>query len=106
MRRAALTSVIAIALIAPAGATSVRIIQTNSAGTTVDVIDAATNKVVGFISGIEVNHGAAAAPDGSKFYMSNEADKTLDVVDTKTLKVVKKIARSAHPHTSNISHDG
>src|SRR5437016_3033888 len=35
----------------------VRIIQTNSAGDDVDVIDPATNKIVGRITGIEVNHG-------------------------------------------------
>src|SRR5437764_8217331 len=34
----------------------VRIIQTNSAGDNVDIIDPATNKVVGEITGIEVNH--------------------------------------------------
>jgi YVTN family beta-propeller protein len=106
MLRAALTVTIAVALTAAAGASSVRIIQTNSAGTTVSLIDPATNKVVGVINGIEVNHGAAAAPDGTKFYISNEADKTLDVVDTKTLKVIKKIALTAHPNNIDISHDG
>ena len=53
------------------------------------LIDPATNKVVGVINGIEVNHGAASAPDGTKFYITNEAEKTLDVVDAKTLKVIK-----------------
>ena len=51
----------------------VRIIQTNSAGDNVHVIDPATNKVVGVIEGIEVNHGAGAAPDGSRIYISDEA---------------------------------
>ena len=41
-----------------AAAKKVRIIQTNSAGDNVHVIDPATNKVVGVIDGIEVNHGA------------------------------------------------
>ena len=59
----------------------VRIIQTNSAGDNVHVIDPATNKVVGVISGIEVNHGVGAAPDGSRIYISDEAESTLDVVD-------------------------
>ena len=36
----------------------VRIIQTNSAGDNIHVIDPDTNKVVGVITGIEVNHGA------------------------------------------------
>src|SRR5260221_12074604 len=76
----------------------VRIIQTNSAGATVDIIDPVTNKVVGEIKGIEVNHGAAVAPDGSRIYVSNEADSTLDVADGKTFKVTKKIPLSGHPN--------
>src|SRR5262245_3125476 len=75
----------------------VRIIQTNSAGDNVHIIDPATNKVVGVIEGIEVNHGAAAAPDGTRIYVSNEADSTLDIVDSQTLKVVKKVPLSGHP---------
>jgi len=88
----------------PAG--KVRIIQTNSAGDNVDIIDPATNKIVGEIKGIEVNHGAAAAPDGSHIYISNEADSTLDVVDGKTLKVTTKIRLSGHPNNISISADG
>ena len=59
----------------PLAAGSVRIIQTNSAGDYVSIIDPTTNKVVGEIHGIEVNHGAAAAPDGSRYYISNEGQK-------------------------------
>src|SRR5678815_1071741 len=106
MQRAVLTATIALALTVSAGASSVRIIQTNSAGTNVHLIDPATNKVVGVINGIEVNHGATSAPDGSRFYISNEAEKTLDVVDTKTLKVIKSIALTAHPNNVSISKDG
>ena len=39
----------------PLAASTVRIIQTNSAGDDVSIIDPATNKVVGTITGIEVN---------------------------------------------------
>jgi YVTN family beta-propeller protein len=106
MLRAVLTGAIALALTAAAGASSVRIIQTNSAGTTVHLIDPATNQVVGIIKGIEVNHGATAAPDGSRFYISNEAEKTLDVVDSKTLKIIKSIPLTAHPNNVSISKDG
>ena len=70
------------------------------------VIDAATNKVVGVISGIEVNHGAAVAPDGSRIYISNEADSTLDVVDGKTLKVTNHVPLSGHPNNIAIGKDG
>lgn len=90
----------------PLAASSVRIIQTNSAGDEVSVIDPATNKVVGVIHGIEVNHGAAVAPDGSRYYISNEGESTLDVVDQKTLKVVRSIPLSGHPNNISISKDG
>jgi YVTN family beta-propeller protein len=106
MQRVALTVAMAIVLTAAAGASSVRIVQTNSAGTTVSLIDPATNTVVGVINGIEVNHGATSAPDGSRLYISNEAEKTLDVVDTKTLKVIKSIPLTAHPNNVSISKDG
>jgi len=84
----------------------VRIIQTNSAGDNVHVIDPATNKVVGIINGIEVSHGAAVAPDGARIYVSNEADSTLDFVDGKSLKVVKKVPLSGHPNNIAIAKDG
>jgi YVTN family beta-propeller protein len=84
----------------------VRIIQTNSAGDNVHVIDPVTNKVVGVINGIEVSHGAAVAPDGSRIYVSDEADSTLDFVDGKSLKVVKKVPLSGHPNNIAISKDG
>ena len=90
----------------PLTAATVRIIQTNSAGDDVSVIDPSTNKVVGKITGIEVNHGAAASPDGSRIYISNEAESTLDVVDGKTFKVIKNIPLSDHPNNLGISKDG
>ena len=84
----------------------VRIVQTNSAGDNVHLIDPATNKIVGVIEGIEVNHGAAGAPDGSRLYISNEADNTLDYVDAKTLKVTHRVPLSGHPNNIAISKDG
>jgi YVTN family beta-propeller protein len=84
----------------------VRIIQTNSAGDNVHIIDPLTNTVVAQITGIEVGHGAAAAPDGSRLYFSNEADTTLDVVDGRTLRVTNKIPLSGHPNNIAASRDG
>src|SRR5713101_5317562 len=89
-----------------AQATTVRIVQTNSAGDNIHLIDPVTNKVVAEITGIEVNHGAAVAPDGSQFYFSNEADHTLDIVSSKTLTVTKKIALTGRPNNVAISRDG
>jgi YVTN family beta-propeller protein len=84
----------------------VRIVQTNSAGDSVTIIDPATNTVVGEIKDIEVNHGAAVAPDGSRIYVSDEAMSTLDVADGKTLKVIKRIPLSGHPNNLAVSRDG
>jgi YVTN family beta-propeller protein len=85
---------------------NVRIIQTNSAGDNVHIIDPGTNRVVGEITGIEVGHGVAAAPDGSRLYVSNEADVTLDVVDGRTLRVTGRIPLSGHPNNVAASRDG
>ena len=87
-------------------AATVRIVQTNAAGDSVMLIDPATNKVVGEIGGIEVNHGAAAAPDGSRLYVTNEAESTLDVAYLKTLKVIKSIPLTNHPNNVAVSKDG
>ena len=87
-------------------ADTVRIVQTNAAGDSVMLIDPATNKVVGEIKDIEVNHGAAVAPDGSKFYITNEAESTLDVADAKTLAVTKHIPLTNHPNNVSVSKDG
>jgi len=83
-----------------------RIIQTNSAGDNVHIIDPATNRVVGEITGIEVGHGAAASPDGRRLYFSNEADSTLDVVDGRTLRVIAKIPLTGRPNNISASPDG
>src|SRR3984893_3643037 len=64
-----------------------RIIQTNSAGDNIHIIDPATNKVVGEIKGIEASHGVATPTDGSRIYISEEDQKTLAVVDGKDVQV-------------------
>ena len=83
-----------------------RIIQTNSAGDNIHIIDPATNKVVGEIKGIEAPHGIAVSPDGSRIYVSEEADKTLLVIDGKTLAVTKRIPLSGNPNLIDITPHG
>jgi len=102
-----LASIVLCAMtVRPGGRKVVRIIQTNSAGDNVHVIDPITNKVVGVIEGIEVNHGVAVAPDGTRIYVSDEAESTLDVVDAKTLKVTERIRLSGHPNNIAVAPDG
>jgi YVTN family beta-propeller protein len=89
----------------PVAASNVSIFVTNSAGDSIHVIDAATNKVVQVLSGIEGAHGICFAPDGSRIYVSNEADSTLDVLD-RSGKVLKKIPLSDRPNNIAITSDG
>jgi len=106
MKSKMFAAALAAALPAVLSAATVRIVQTNSAGDSVMLIDPVTNKVVGAIEGIEVNHGATTAPDGSRFYITNEAESTVDVADARTLKVIKHIPLTNHPNNIAVSKDG
>ena len=97
---------VAFALVSTAASAQVRILQTNSQGDNIHLIDPATHQIVGEVKGVPINHGAAAAPDGSRFYFSSEAEQTLHVVDAKTLQTVKKIPLTGRPNNISISKDG
>lgn len=84
----------------------VRVLQTNSAGDNIQIIDPETNKIVATIEDIEVPHGAAIAPDASRVYVTNEARVTLDVVDCKLLKVIKRIPLSGRPNNVDVGKSG
>ena len=98
--------VCALALLPGIATAQVRIVQTNSQGDNIHLIDPATHRIVGEITGVPINHGAAAAPDGKWFYFSSEAEQTLHVVDGKTLQVTKKVPLSGRPNNISISKDG
>jgi len=110
--RASLAALAGIALctlsysLAAAQQPKLRIVQTNSAGDNVHIIDPVANKVVGEIKGIEAPHGIAVAPDGSRIYVSEQADKTLVVLDGKTLQITKRIPLSGNPNLVDITPDG
>ena len=95
-----------LACYASAAVAQVRIVQTNSGGDNIHLIDPTNNAIVGEVTGVPINHGAAAAPDGSRLYFSSEAEQTLHVVDGKSLKTVKSIALSGRPNNISISPDG
>jgi YVTN family beta-propeller protein len=98
--------IVVLVCFASAAAAQVRIVQTNSQGDNIHLIDPATNQIVAEVKGVPINHGAAAAPDGSRLYFSSEAEQTLHVIDGKTLQVVKKIPLSGRPNNISISRDG
>jgi YVTN family beta-propeller protein len=97
---------ITLMAVASTATAQVRIIQTNSGGDNIHLIDPTTNAIVGEVTGVPINHGAAAAPDGSRLYFSSEAEQSLHVVDAKTLKTVKSIGLSGRPNNISIGPDG
>ncbi len=99
-------AVLAVASLSAAAAGKVLIIQSNSAGDSVMLIDPTTDKVVAEIGGIEVGHGVAAAPDGSRIYVTNESLATVDVVDVPTLSVIKRIPLTGPPNNIAVRKDG
>ena len=103
---AAAAAIVALAFAPAASAQTVRIVQTNSAGDNVHVIDPVTNQVVGEIKGIERAHGAIASPDGKLLYVANESDDTVDIVDMKTLMVTEKVPLSGRPNNIAVTPDG
>ena len=99
-------AIAALLLASPAIAEKALIVQTNSRADMIHLIDPETQTIVGEISGVPVNHGAAASPDGKRLYFSSEAKFTLDVVDTSTLEIVKEIPLSGRPNNISIGKDG
>jgi YVTN family beta-propeller protein len=102
--------VLRIALLAAFSTTvalgQLRIIQTNSGGDNIHLIDPATNKTVGEIKGVPASHGVSASPDGTRLYVSVEGNNTLAVVDAKTLEIIKSIPLKARPNNVSLAPDG
>jgi YVTN family beta-propeller protein len=99
--------VLACALpLAPAAAGDLRVVQTNSRDDVIHVIDPATQSVVDEITGVPVNHGVAAAPDGSRLYFSSEAKEALVVIDAASFEPIGEVPLSARPHNISITKDG
>ena len=84
----------------------VQILQSNSGGDNIHIIDPVTNTVVGEIDDVPIPHGVTYHPDGSVYYISNEFDHTLDVVSTTTLTVIKQIPLADGPNNVGITPDG
>jgi len=105
MRFAAIRTVLPVVLFATTAWSQARILQTNSGGDNVHLIDPATNKVVGEIKGLPANHGAIGSHDGKRIYISVEGNNTLAVVDAKTLSIIKSISLKDRPNNITISKD-
>ena len=95
-----------IVLATPVAAQRGQIFVANKAGTTVSVIDTATNKVVQTIEGIEVPEAARFSPDGKWVYVSQSAENFLNVVERATGKITKRIPLSGHANDLAVTPDG
>jgi YVTN family beta-propeller protein len=103
---AVLALVAAVALPVAAQSGKALIVQTNSAGDSVMLIDPATDRIVREIPEAEAIHGAAVSPDGNRMYLSNESLSTVDVVDTRAMKITKRIPLSGHPNNIAMNRNG
>jgi YVTN family beta-propeller protein len=83
-----------------------RIYVTNYGGTTVQVINPATNKIVQVIENVEVPMSAHFSPDGSRIYITNGGENVLDVLDRKTGKLIKKVPLSGNADDLAVTKDG
>src|ERR1700737_789584 len=92
----------AVALIAA----TARIYVTNRGGTTIDVIDPATNKVVETIKGIESPEVVRFSLDGSRLYIASRSADELYVMDRKSGKYLKKVPLSGWANDAMVTNDG
>jgi YVTN family beta-propeller protein len=91
---------------APLAATTARIYVTNRGGTTIDVIDPATNKVVEVIKGIESPEVVRFSHDGNLLYIASRSEDVLDVMDRKSGKYIKKVPLSGWANDAAVTSDG
>src|ERR1700675_3502644 len=90
----------------PLVAATARIYVTNRGGTTIDVIDPATNKVVETIKGIESPEVVRFSPDGSLLYIASRSVDVLYVMDRKSGKYLKKVPLSGWANDAMVTNDG
>ena len=90
----------------PLAAATARIYVTNRGGTTIDVIDPATNKVVETIKGIESPEVVRFSPDASRLYIASRSEDVLDVMDRKSGKYIKKVPLSGWANDAAVTSDG
>jgi YVTN family beta-propeller protein len=90
----------------PLAASTARIYVTNRGGTTISVIDPATNKVVETIEGVEGPEVVRFSPDGSRVYIITRSEDVLDIRDRKSGKQIKKVPLSGWANDAMVTGDG
>ena len=90
----------------PLAAATVRVYVANRGGTTISIIDPATNKVVDVIRGIESPEVVRFSPDGSRLYITSRSEDVLEVRDRKSGKTIKKVPLSGWANDAGVTTDG
>jgi YVTN family beta-propeller protein len=99
--------VLSAMLALPLVAGTTRIYVTNRGGTTVDVIDPETNKIVDVIKGIESPEVVRFSLDGKRLYITSRGDdNVLDVIDRASGKSIKKVPLSGWANEAVVTTDG
>ena len=93
-------------LVLPLDANTVRIYVANKAGTTIEVIDPATNKIVRSIGDLEAPEVARFSPDGRRIYITDAGEDALIVMDGESGKYIKKVPISGAPNDVAVTKDG
>jgi len=90
----------------PVLAATSRVYVTNRGGTSISVIDTATNTVVETIRGIEAPEVVRFSPDGNRLYIATRAEDVLDVMDRKSGKIIKKVPLTGWANDAMVTSDG
>jgi YVTN family beta-propeller protein len=95
-----------ILLATPLAAGTSLIYVANYAGTTIQVIDPATNKVVQVVENVEAPQTVRFSPDGGRLYITKQAENVLEVLDRKTGKRIKSVPLSGWGDDAAVTEDG
>jgi YVTN family beta-propeller protein len=95
-----------LSAVVPLAAASALIYVANRGGTTIDVIDAATNKIVQTIGNIESPEVVRFSRDGRQLYIFSRAEDFLIVMDRASGKIVKKVPISGWANEAQTTRDG
>ena len=103
--RLAYGGVLMMAVLPLSAATSM-IYATNKGGTTIDVIDPATNKIVSVLEDLEAPETVRFSPDGSRLYITYGGENILRVMDRKSGKYIKTVPLSGWANDIAVTRDG
>jgi YVTN family beta-propeller protein len=99
--------ILGVVLALPLLTGTAQIYVANKGGTTVDVIDPGTDKIVDVIKDVESPEVVRFSLDGSRLYIPNRNDENLlDVIDRTSGKIIKRVQLSGWANEAVATADG